>query len=87
MILRLLIDLVQLYILVLFVRLVFTWFPINPWSKLARVVRLLAAVTDPVLVPVRRLLPPLRIGGTGLDLSPIIVFIALEVLLNILRSI
>ena len=87
MIVRILIDVVQAYLVVLLVRIVLTWFPINPWSRLARVVRWLSAVTDPVLVPVRRVLPPLRLGGGGaaLDLSPLVVFIALEIVLSILR--
>ncbi|MDA8035171.1 MAG: YggT family protein [Actinomycetota bacterium] len=87
MIVRILIDVVQAYLVVLLVRIVLTWFPINPWSRLSRVVRVLGAVTDPVLVPVRRVLPPLRLGGGGaaLDLSPLAVFIALEIVLSVLR--
>lgn len=87
MIVRIIIDVLQAYLVVLLVRIVLTWFPINPWSRLARVVRVLAAVTDPVLVPVRRILPPLRLGGGGaaLDLSPLVVFIGLEIVLSVLR--
>ncbi len=86
MILRIVIDLVQLYILILFVRIIASWFPINPFSRVARALRVVAAITDPILVPVRRLLPPLRIGAGALDLSPLIVFVALEILLSVLRS-
>ena len=85
MILRIIVDIIQAYLVVLLVRIVFTWFPINPWSRMARVVRILAAVTDPILVPVRRLLPPLRVGAAAVDLSPLIVFFVLEILLNVLR--
>lgn len=84
MVLRIIVDLVQFYIAVLFVRIVLSWFPVNPWSKLTKATRVLAAVTDPVLVPVRRLLPPMRVGGAAIDLSPLIVFVALEVIVNIL---
>jgi YggT family protein len=86
MVLRIIVDIIQAYLIVLLVRIVFTWFPINPWSRLARVVRVLAALTDPILVPVRRVLPPLRVGsGAAIDLSPLLVFFALEILLNVLR--
>lgn len=86
MILRIVIDVVQAYLVVLLVRIVLTWFPINPWSRLARVVRVLARLTDPVLVPVRRALPPLRLGGgAAIDLSPLVVFFGLEILLSVLR--
>jgi YggT family protein len=83
---RILVDVVQAYIFILFLRIIASWFPINPWSKAARALRVVAAVTDPILVPVRRLLPPLRLGAMALDLSPLIVFVALEILLSILRA-
>jgi YggT family protein len=84
-IVRIIVDVLQLYIIVLFVRIIFTWFPIDPWTKMARVVRGLARVTDPVLVPMRRILPPLRIGAGAIDLSPIVVFVILEIIISILR--
>jgi YggT family protein len=49
------------------------------------IVRALGVVTDPVLVPLRRVLPPMTVGGMGLDLSPLIVIVVIEILLNILR--
>lgn len=86
MILRIVIDVVQAYLIVLLLRIISTWFPIDPWSRFARVVHVLARLTDPVLVPVRRLLPPLRLrGGAALDLSPLVVFFGLEILLSVLR--
>jgi YggT family protein len=82
--LRIIVDLIQFYVLVLFARIVLSWFPTNPWSPLGKVTRALATVTDPVLVPIRRILPPMRVGAAAIDLSPIVVFIGIEVLLNIL---
>lgn len=35
------------------------------------------AVTEPILAPVRRVLPPLRFGGVGIDLAFIVVFLAI----------
>ena len=40
----------------------------------------LNAITEPVFRPVRSLLPPVRAGGMGFDLSPIIVFIVLGII-------
>jgi YggT family protein len=85
-ILRIVIDVLQAYLVVLLVRVILTWFPINPWSRAARVVRVLSAVTDPVLAPIRRILPPLRLGGMAIDLSFIVLFFALEILLSLLRQ-
>ena len=83
---RILVDLIQVYIVVLFVRIILTWFPTDPWSGLGRFERALGRVTDPVLAPIRRVLPPLRVGGGGIDLSPIVALVALEVLVSILRT-
>ena len=83
---RILVDLIQVYIVVLFVRIILTWFPTNPWSGLGRFERALGRVTDPVLAPIRRVLPPLRVGGGGIDLSPIVLLVVLEVLVSILRT-
>lgn len=74
-----------LFLLVLFARVLLSYFPISPGTPMASVQRVVGAVTDPVLSPVRRLLPPVSLGGTGavLDMSPIIVFIVIFILLRI----
>ena len=38
------------------------------------------AVTEPILAPVRRALPPLRMGGVAIDLAFIVVFVAIIIL-------
>ena len=35
------------------------------------------AVTEPILAPIRRILPPLRVGGTSIDLAFIVLFLAI----------
>ncbi len=69
-------SLINLYIFVLFVRVVLSWFPINPNGPVGQVSRLVHAATDPVLVPVRRMLPNMG----PLDLSPIVVWIVLGII-------
>jgi YggT family protein len=51
--------------------------PSMPGSFRSRLTRGVYAVTEPVLAPVRRVLPPLRLGGVGIDLSFIVVFFAI----------
>lgn len=82
---RVIVDLIQIYIVLLFGRLILSWFPLDPWSRWARVVNALAKITDPVLLPIRRIMPPLRVGSAAVDLSPIVLFFALEVVLSILQ--
>ncbi|HUG88273.1 MAG TPA: YggT family protein [Actinomycetota bacterium] len=72
--------LLTIYWFVLFARIISTFFP-PPRSPVGRtIVEILYDLTEPVLRPLRNLMPPLRVGMVGLDLSPIIVFIALGVL-------
>jgi YggT family protein len=69
-----------LYWLVLFVRIIFSWFP-PPVSGPGRAIfQVIYDLTEPVLGLVRGLLPAIRMGAMGLDLSPIIVFVAIIVL-------
>jgi YggT family protein len=70
----------QLYVLLIFLRIVLSWFPVSPDSAMASVARWLIAITEPVLGPVRRAMPPVRMGGMGLDLSPIIVVFGLQLI-------
>jgi YggT family protein len=65
---------------VLFPRALLSWFPARPGSTLATINTVLYRLTEPVLAPVRRLLPPLQAGGMGIDLSFIIVFVGIQLL-------
>lgn len=81
---RIIHDLLQLYVLVIFARIILSYFPISPGSALVPVVNFLRAVTEPVLGPVRRALPPVSLGGMGLDLSPLVVLAGLYLIDNLL---
>jgi YggT family protein len=73
-------SLLQLYVLLILARVILTWFPISPDSVFATIDHVLRVITDPVLEPVRRALPPARMGGMALDFSPIIVILVLTLL-------
>jgi YggT family protein len=74
-------PLLQLYLVALFGRIILSWFPISAGSALASIYGFLYTITEPVLGPVRRVIPPLGGGGMAFDLSPIIVLIVLQVVL------
>ena len=78
----LLCTLVQIYIIVIFARIVVSWFPVEPGTTFASIVGVLYTITEPVLGPVRRAVPALRMGGMGLDLSPIIVVLAVQLIVQ-----
>jgi YggT family protein len=69
-----------IYWVILFARIIMSWFR-PPISGIGRTVwEIVHDITEPVLGLVRGLLPPVRMGMMGLDLSPIVVFIALGVI-------
>lgn len=78
--------LIQIYTLFIVVRIVLTWFPLDPDGAMATVAGFLFLITDPVLSPVRRVLSPVRLGSVMLDLSPIIVIFGLQILYSIVCS-
>lgn len=64
---------------ILFPRAILSWFPITPGTPLASVVQFLDRLTEPALRPIRRVVPPLRLGGVGLDVAFLILFLGLQV--------
>ncbi len=70
----------NLYWFILLVRIVMSWFPIEPGGLAERVYGVLYALTEPVLSPIRGLFRPVRAGGAAIDLSPIVVFVIIMVL-------
>jgi YggT family protein len=79
----LLLLVLQLFLLALLARIVLSWFPATG-GALDGVQRVLFRITEPVLGPIRALLPPVRLGGMGLDLSPMIVIIVISVVIGYL---
>ena len=74
-------TLIQLYSWVLVARALVSWIPnLDPYNP---AVQFLYQITEPVLEPVRRLIPPL--GGT-IDISMIVVFFALMILQQMLQT-
>ena len=69
----------QVYFFVLIARMIWSWFPPPHGGLGRRVFEVVLDLTEPVLKLVRGLLPPIRMGGVGLDLSPIVIFIVLGV--------
>lgn len=69
----------QLYALLIIVRALGSFF-IRDWSH--GIPRILWDFTEPVLAPVRRILPPMA----GLDFSPLIVLVVMQVVSNYLRT-
>ena len=71
-------DLGQIYILILIVRAVLSWFPYSPDSPLNPVRRVVITLTEPVLAPFRRIIPPVGM----LDLSFLVALIVVWLVVN-----
>lgn len=56
----------------------------RPTGVLAAVLELAYSATDPPLRALRRIIPPLRLGSTAVDLSFIVLFIGASVLISVL---
>ncbi len=80
MIFELLANLIGIYTFVLLIRILMSWIPNLDRSN--PIVQMLVQVTDPVLEPARRLIPSIGM----IDISPIVVFIVLSILQDLLRG-
>jgi len=70
-------DLITLYILVFVASAVLSWFPPHSSSDgLATAQRVLAKLTEPVLRPLRQIVPRTR---SGIDFSPLVAVVILSI--------
>ncbi len=72
-----------IYYIILIVRIVLSWIP-NPPEPVLPLARGVRAVTDPLLAPLRGLLPPIRTGSMAFDLSPILLFFGIVILQSLI---
>jgi YggT family protein len=77
-------QLIGLYVIVLIARIILTWFPVPYDHPVASIRRIAVSLTDPVLIPIRRMLPPVQLGGVALDLAPILLIVGLRLLQGLL---
>jgi YggT family protein len=73
----LLARLIDLYSLVVLVAVIVSWIQLPPRNP---VVQLTRALTEPVLAPIRKTIPPVG----GLDFSPLILLFGLQLIKGIL---
>ena len=68
----------QIYSFILIVRVLLTWFPSIDWSN--GILAAICSITDPYLNIFRGVIPPIG----GLDLSPILAFISLNLIQSLI---
>jgi YggT family protein len=73
----LLLRLIDVYSFVVLVAVIISWVGLSPRHP---AVMFLNSITEPALTPIRRVIPPMG----GLDLSPMVLLILLQLLKNLL---
>lgn len=81
----LLFGLLTIYFYAVFAWVILSWIRVSSTHPLGRLQTFLDRVIYPVILPIRRVVPPIRIGGGALDLSPIILLIAIQILMALIR--
>ncbi len=72
------------YTIVVFARVVLEWVPVGDDHPVGRIRYVLRLVTQPLLAPLRALIPPVRMGSVAVDLSPLVLILGLNLLAQVL---
>ncbi|HBE58736.1 MAG TPA: hypothetical protein DEG17_24390 [Cyanobacteria bacterium UBA11149] len=70
-------NFLNIYLLLIFIRILLTWFPTVEWMN--QVCSVLSPITDPYLNIFRSFIPPIG----GMDLSPILAMLVLQVVASL----
>ena len=78
----------DILLILIFIRIILSWFPVNPYGNptLMNIIYLLKNISEPFLAPFKSIIPPVRMGGGYLDLSPIVALFVLRIIRNLLLS-
>lgn len=79
---RFLATFLNLYATVIFIYIVMSWFAGGFRGVVRDIFAFFATVCEPYLGIFRRIMPPIMVGGGGLDLSPLIGLFVLQILAN-----
>lgn len=82
-----LILILQIYFYAVLAWVILSWIPTTSDHPLGRVNVFLDRIIYPVILPLRRVIPPLRIGGGMLDLSPIVLIIGIQLLIRLVAGV
>jgi YggT family protein len=68
----------NLYVIVIILRMVLSFFPVAPGTPMYKISALLRSATDPLLLPLRRIIPPIG----AFDLSPLVLLLGLQIIVG-----
>ncbi len=73
-------SLLSIYVLVVFARIILEWIQVPSDHPVGKLRAALSIVVDPLLRPLRGIIPPMRVGMAALDFSPLILIVAITIL-------
>ncbi|HJU51406.1 MAG TPA: YggT family protein [Acidimicrobiia bacterium] len=72
--------LIQLYSLAVLAWVILSWVRVSAAHPLGKVQVFLDRIIYPIILPMRRVIPPLRLGMAAIDLTPLILLVGLGLL-------
>jgi YggT family protein len=83
-----LIYFLQIYSYILLGRIILSWFQASFYDNptMTNIYRVLYGLTEPLLAPLRRVIPAVRMGMGYLDLSPLVLLFLLNLARNIVAQ-
>lgn len=78
-------SLLLLYFYAVFAWVILSWIRVSSTHPMGRVQMFLDRIIYPVILPIRRVIPPIRIGGGALDLSPIVLLLGVQLLRRLIN--
>jgi uncharacterized protein YggT (Ycf19 family) len=78
-------DIIGIYIWILIITAFMSWLPsTDTHGAIATTKRILAGLTEPLLRPLRSILPRPNVGGVGIDLSVLVAVIGLIIINSVI---
>ena len=75
----------QLFVILIFVRIILRWFPARE-GLFMTVQQCVFSATVWAMGPLRRMIPPVRLGAAAMDLSPLVLLVGISLLRGIICS-
>lgn len=76
----------DVYFYAVFIWVILSWIRVSSEHPLGRVQVFLDRIIYPVILPLRRVIPPIRLGAGALDLSPIVLLIGIRLLRGVVAG-
>jgi YggT family protein len=74
----------SVYALLVLAWVILSWVQVGSTHPIGRIQVFLDRIIYPVILPLRRILPPLRLGGAMIDLSPLVLLLGLQLLRRVI---